>query len=96
MEEELFECPNEEHEKELHFNPSTEGPYGPIDCEWCNGEGYVTEEVYEEYYAYWRAIEEARRKRREQSEYEKAVQKTFDRIKYSKGNVIDNNHKDMI
>lgn len=32
-----FDCENSDHEMELCFNPSTGGPYGPIDCDICGG-----------------------------------------------------------
>lgn len=55
----MVECPAEAHELDNTFNPSSQGPYGPgyHDCDWCDNEGEVTEEVYEEWVEWKKQVE---------------------------------------
>jgi len=48
---EYTECPGEAHELDNHFNPSSQGPYGPgyHYCEVCDDEGEITVEAFEQF-----------------------------------------------
>lgn len=48
---ELLECPGEAHFLDGTFNPSSQGPYGRgyHDCDLCDGEEVVTQEVYDKW-----------------------------------------------
>jgi hypothetical protein len=86
----LWECPGEAHELDNGFNPSAQGPYGPSyhDCEVCDNELYVTEEIYHEEIARQELMKKLMEERRQHEREIKESKATWDAImKLPKSNI---------
>lgn len=87
MSEKLWDCPGEAHELDMGFSPSLQGPYGPgyHYCDVCDGDNFVTKEVY---YEELERQEEVKRRMEERKRW-KEEQKVIDALKNSKGTIVD-------
>ncbi len=83
MDNPTIECPGEAHRKDMSFNPGSQGPYGDgyHDCIWCEGEYYITQEVYDGWLGMEKRLTAFRERIKEEKDQERTIRKLQQSVK---------------